>query len=491
MFQQLLEHIYKDSPHLHRNEIMTLERVFYLNSCLTRNKQIFSTREIIKYSHRYVTLVTEEHAIMLKVVDHSNDKVEKRLATLQEISSDESQEEDVRRLATLKLADANRRLQRFQKAKSIYETLFGKNEASSDKAEVIWGLAKCYLRLDLEEKVISFANQLKETDQTTKQFTANELYADVFLRKAKSKLGNERPFPSDNLFLFKSVYVHLKQAIKMGSLEASYLFLSLVETIKEHFFSLEFGFPEILGHIKLLCGTSYKGTIVHTHFNITLDDGSEVLHDETTTKSSIMKKLLKILKYEYTNDAENLSTELYKQLEKLREQRLEFEIHLLESKEREWDEPCRRSLIDIVPTLRDLLDHSVSFYMKTVLSYSPEKSIFPVKFDKKAGQVDRNVARKKLQTWIKETFQKYPGKPPEEVIQTILEVQPMYDSENYWLAALHELNNNLKHNTKSYANETFELRVDKPGASLTMKSEDIVRKSCQEVERIVSYFLSK
>lgn len=67
----------------------------------------------------------------------------------------------------------------------------------------------------------------------------------------------------------------------------------------------------------------------------------------------------------------------------------------------------------------------------------------------------------------------------------------MYNSENTWLAAFNELNNKLKHQDLSYASETFELHLEKPESSLMWESEDLVRKSCKEVERLVLYFLSK
>ena len=83
----------------------------------------------------------------------------------------------------------------------------------------------------------------------------------------------------------------------------------------------------------------------------------------------------------------------------------------------------------------------------------------------------------------------------------------MYDKDNIWLAALNELNNKLKHKNKVlYALENFDLTLKKhrktarkvgaskaadPHPNLRLKSEDIVRKSCQEVERLVLYFLSR
>ncbi|KAJ8021127.1 hypothetical protein HOLleu_40907 [Holothuria leucospilota] len=492
LFEDLFDNIFKNKPYLAIEELMSLDRA--LGMRLPSNMQVFSTKTLVILSHRYIVLTAEiEAKIMKNREDCSNadKKITKHLEKMGEISSDKYESDSVRRLAKLKLADANRLLKRFREAKKLYEDLLKEEGTEDDKGEILWGLGKCYFNLELDkEGVMSIADELKIMNQ---QLLANDLHADVYLRSAKAKLEDQTLMSVSNTLLFKDVFQDLEYAIKMGSLEGSYVFINFACDLKKDFFTLDLRIPQIAARISLICSDNYKGKLVHTNFLLTADDRSSEIHDEMIKRCVIKEKLNELLKYEHYRDPKNPRNAKLLELEDIRRKRLVFEIDLIKRRENEkWNQSCAKSLKEVIQDLRELMDHVISFYkVDSVLKHSLGRSIFPVKFDRKENKVNKSLAQKKINIWIKETFPDYPGKLPDDVIQTILEVQPMYNSENTWLAAFNELNNKLKHHDLSYASEKFELRSEKPGSSSTWKSEDLVRKSCKEVERLVLYFLSK
>ncbi|KAJ8033098.1 hypothetical protein HOLleu_23233 [Holothuria leucospilota] len=492
LFEDLFDNIFKNKPYLAKEELASLDCA--LSMRLPSNMQVFSTKELIILSHRYIVLTTEVEANIKKGSEdcsNANEKITKHLEKLEEIISDDHESDYVQRLAKLKLADANRRLKHFREAKELYEHL-RKEEEETDgvEGEILWGLGKCYFNLEEDKEVISIADRLGKINE---QLLSNELYADVYLRRAKVSMEDQTLMRTSNIRLCEDVVMYLEYAINMGSLEASYLFTNFLGDLKKEFFTLNLRIPQIVARISLICSNDCKGKLVHTNFNLAEDDGSSEINDEISIKlCSIKEKLNECLKYEHYSDTSNPRNAKLQELEEIRRKRLDFEIDLIKRRENEkWNKSCAKSLKEVIQYLRELLDHVICFYKNSVLKQFSGKSIFPVKFDQKESRVNKELAQKKIDRWIEETFPDYPGKLPEDVILTILEVQPMYHSENNWLAALNELNNKLKHEDVNYASETFELRAEKPGSSSTWESEDLVRKSCKEVERLVLYFLSK
>lgn len=122
-----------------------------------------------------------------------------------------------------------------------------------------------------------------------------------------------------------------------------------------------------------------------------------------------------------------------------------------------------------------------------VLEKPPGRSLFAIHFDWKKASVDKDSAEDKLTKWIEQSFPRYIM--PDRIIHTILKVQPMYDKDNLWLAALGSFNSAVKHKG-NVGEETFDLEL-KEAEWIRLKSEDIVRKSCQEVERLALYFLTE
>ncbi|KAJ8033103.1 hypothetical protein HOLleu_23241 [Holothuria leucospilota] len=486
LFKELFEDIYKDSPHLEPNEILSINTALEMR--LPRHKRVFSTEEFIALLHRYIILSAKQDDL-----DDSNYKVERCLEKLLQISCSPDTEDSIRRLATLKSANANRCLKKFKAAEQLYLKLYQKNIQFSYEAEIIWGLGKCYFEQGSLEKTLTMASELDRIDQNV--FSASELYADIYLKKAKAALEIKATVSAHDLLQ------NLELAIEMRSLEASYLFLTSNPALKKDFFNLALKVPQILA--KITVGLEdFCLPIVHTNFKLIMDDGSEVIHDEATKKFVIEEKTNELLSYDHFNDTSN---DLLNELKEIRENRLKFELELIKRKgDENWNGSCAETLRSTIRSLRELLDHAISFYKESVLKDTSENCSFPVKFQGILGNVDKENAKKMTNDWESETFMK---KLPDETYNTILEVQPMYDKENIWLAALNELNNKLKHKNKVlYALEYFDLTLTKqrkltrktvaskntmPTLSLRLKTEDIVRKSCKEVERLVLFFISR
>ncbi|KAJ8019028.1 hypothetical protein HOLleu_42640 [Holothuria leucospilota] len=517
LFKELFEHIYKESPHLFRDEMMSIHTALEMR--LPKEMQVFSTKEIVKYAHRYIILATEEDRTAINNdLEGVTDNVKKRLDMLWNISWNNVHRKDIRRLARLKLADSNRRLRKFKDAEIIYDTLLQENETASDKAEIIWGLGKCYHSQGYEyyDRAIIMAMKLERMDQT--EFCPHELYADVFLSRAKSDLTSLTDVRSDRIPLISDVLEHLENAIEMGSLEACYLLLSNVNDLHKHYFNLQLRFPEILAKIRTVCGNGRLRTI-HTHFRLKLDEGLEVVYDEKAKSYDILLRVNKLVKYDIlinngTHRMEEICSE-YEQLEALRRTRLDFEYELLRRKEGEnWNPSCKEKLIEVLRIAREILDHIIHVYQILVLGKSPGRSMFTIHFDWKKASVDKDSTEDKLKKWIKLSFPGY--NMPDKHFQTILKlyllnvilkcsgdgdglgsheaakkrrVQPMYDKDNLWLAALGSFNSAVKHKG-NVGEETFDLEL-KEAEWIRLKSEDIVRRSCQEVERLALYFLTE
>ncbi|KAJ8021128.1 Interferon-induced protein with tetratricopeptide repeats 5 [Holothuria leucospilota] len=490
LFKELFEHIYKDSPHLLKNEMLSIDTALEMR--LPEHLHVFTTNEVIKYSHRYITLATEDDRTEINNDKGSiPEKVKNRLGMLRKISCNNIPEKDVRRLARLKLADCYRRLQSFKDAEQLYSALLQENETAGDKAEIIWGLGKCYHSQGYEyyDRAIIMAMKLERMDQT--EFSANELYADACLCRARAELTNFTDVGSDRIPQISDVLECLENAIDMGSLEACYLLLSNVNDLHKHYFNSQLRFPEILAKIRATCENASLRK-VHTDFRLKLDDGSEVVYDEQAKRDHILLRVNKHVKYDIlisndTHRVEEIRSE-YKQLEALRRTRLDFEYELLGRKEGEnWNTSCKEKLIEVLRIARETLDHLIHVYQMLVLEKSPGRSLFTIHFDWKKANVDKDSTENKLKQWIKASFPGYTM--PDRIIQTILKVQPMYDKDNLWLAALGSFNSAVKHKG-NVGEETFDLEL-KEAEWIRLKSEDIVRRSCQEVERLALYFLTE
>ncbi|KAJ8019027.1 Interferon-induced protein with tetratricopeptide repeats 1B [Holothuria leucospilota] len=485
LFQELFEYIYKDKPQLATHEMHTIS--IALEMGLPKHMQVFTVEEVIKLCHRYVTLATDEG---LTTVDDRADnipvkgKIDKYLKKLKNTISDESEKDSVRDMATLKLGDAHLRLGQFGDAERLYMEKY--LQGGEDNLDIMWGLAKCYFNQGLHDKSTAMARKLERVEQH--QFDVNELYADVHLSIAKSKLACETGFCVDDIHCRPDIIEHLEQAIEKGSLEACYFFLTKVANLHEQYFSLKGRVSEILAKIRLVCENIIPN--IHTYFKVTLCDGSNIIHNEMAKRNEIREKVNKLLKYDAFISENACSSEVineYKQLELLRHARLDFECELLKRKEGEhWNGACKEKLTEVLQIARVVLDHVVHIYQTLVLEQPPGRSIFAIHFDWDRARVDTKLAEEKLKKSISTLFPGY--NMPESTFRIILEVQPMYDRNKLWLAALGSFNSALKHKTY-VGEEIFDLELKK-AEWIRLKSEDIVRKSCPEVERLVLYFLA-
>ncbi|KAJ8033097.1 hypothetical protein HOLleu_23232 [Holothuria leucospilota] len=156
---------------------------------------------------------------------------------LRKISCNKVHEKNVRHLARLKLEECYRCLQTFKDAEQLYSTLLQENETAGDKVEIIWVLGKCYHNqggYEYYDRAFIVAMKLERMDQT--EFSADELYADVYLSRARAELTSLTDVCSDKIPLIWHVLEYLENAIDMGSLEACYLLLLIVNDLHKHYF---------------------------------------------------------------------------------------------------------------------------------------------------------------------------------------------------------------------------------------------------------------
>ncbi|PIK33222.1 hypothetical protein BSL78_29967 [Apostichopus japonicus] len=223
------------------------------------------------------------------------------------------------------------------------------------------------------------AKKLKESDACC---LSDELYADVYMAKARLSTGDDTS-------------KQLKLAIHKGSLEACYRYILSLQELQANFFN-DISIPETLQEVKRVCSV---GKPLHTQFSVILDDGSKVVHNLTTKKNFIQTAVDRVVNYDInitqTIENERLQTVVDK-LRQLREYRMKYELELRLSRETNtWGKLYAERFLDVVELAKRLLDKCISACQDLVIDSPPRFSLFQVVFDGKAGNVDKERCTRK------------------------------------------------------------------------------------------------
>ncbi|XP_071837163.1 uncharacterized protein [Apostichopus japonicus] len=471
IFDDLFMSDFKDKPHQESNEYRALKSAIKL--------KIFSSLEHSTFSHRIIQLavgLTADGDHIITVPPSSLDKTNHRcLTTLAKYSTRSGGDSNVTCQAKLKFANANMLLGKIDEAQTEYEKLYDDSTSKGEppQVEVIFGRGKCYLRSGIQSNgsdceawatVIQMAEELNARNSS---ILSDELYADVYLAKAKFITGGE----SAEL---------LKRAIQKDSLEACYMYISRQE-LQENFFN-DINIPETLEEVKRVCSV---GKPLHTKFTVKLVNGSRFVHNLTAKKNFIQTAVDRVVNYDIniTQAIEypRLQTVLA-HLRDLRECRMKYELELRRSRENnKWGKEYEKRFFDVVKHVQSLLDKCISACQGLVVTNPPRNSSFKVVFDCTDGKVDKKQCTEDLKPWARKQV-----KLPEYLLGEIAKIQPMYDKKNMWLRAIQELGNWHKHsNARCDIGETFIIKVDSDPKFATLKTDDIVKDSCKGVVSLV------
>ncbi|XP_071836956.1 interferon-induced protein with tetratricopeptide repeats 1-like [Apostichopus japonicus] len=319
-----------------------------------------------------------------------------------------------------------------------------------------------------------------------------EIRTGLSLAQAKKRLNEGI---ADNKEDVLEIYSLVSSTIEQGSLEGSYLFAKAAENLRSIFFHINLGIPCTLARIKLILDE--KVDILHADFEVKGDDDiAEMIHIDM--KRDLIRNLVEQFCTYDTGLADKMQTKndgfllkVYGSLEGLRRKRLDFELELFKAHidGKSWNDNCAHTATAVLLQSRVILDHAIHLYQIEVLRKEPGRSIFPIHFDWKQASVDKETTKKKLRGWCASAFPEY-SMPP-DVFEHLLQVQPMYDSNNIWLAALGSFSSAEKH--KSYqTSETFLLKLkDETKPPIYIAISEIIEKSNHEVERLSLFFMEK
>ncbi|PIK61683.1 hypothetical protein BSL78_01387 [Apostichopus japonicus] len=471
IYHDLLMSDFKDKPHQEYSEYKALTSAIKL--------KIFTHLQHITFSHRIIQLavgLTTDGDHIMTVPPSSLDKTNHRcLTTLEKYSTRSGGDSNVTCQAKLKFANANMLLGNIDEAQTQYGMLYDDSTSKGEppQVEVIVGRGKCYLRSGIQSNesnceawatVIQMAEELNARNSS---ILSDELYADVYLAKAKFITGGETA-------------ELLKRAIQKNSLEACYMYISRQE-LQANFFN-DISIPETLQEVNRVCSV---GKPLHTQFTVILDDGSKVVHNLTTKKNFIQTAVDRVVNYDInitqTIENERLQTVVDK-LRQLREYRMKYELELRRSREnKEWGKEYDERFLDVVEHTKRLLDKCISACQDLVMDNPPRFSLFQAVFDGKTENLDKERCNRELTSWAKKKV-----KLPEYLLGKIAEIQPMYDKKNMWLWAIHHLENWRKHSAaRCDIGETFTIELDSEPEFATLKTDDIVKDSCKGVVNLV------
>ncbi|PIK61684.1 putative interferon-induced protein with tetratricopeptide repeats 5-like [Apostichopus japonicus] len=464
-YHDLLMSDFKDKPHQKWNEYKALKSAIKL--------KIFTPLERISFCHMIIQLAvgftTDGDHIMTVPPSSLDDTNHRCLTTLENYSKQSGVDSNVTCQAQLKLANANLLLGNIEDAQTQYDNLY-----KPPPVEVIFGRGKCYVKTGIEsnesdcEAWATVIQMAEELNTRNSRIPSDELYADVYLAKAKFITGGE----SAEL---------LKRAIQKNSLEACYRYILSLQELQANFFN-DISIPETLEEVKRVCRI---GKPLHTQFTVELDDDSNVVPNLTTKKNFIQTAVDKVVNYDINiapaNKNPRLKTVLDK-LRQLREYRMKYELELrLSIENKEWGEEYDERFLDVVEHTKRLLDKCISACQDLVTDNPPRYSLFLVVFDGKAGNVDKERCSREVTSWAKKKV-----KLPEYLLEKITKIQPMNDKKNMWLWAIHHLENWRKHSAERCdIGETYTIKVDSDSEFATLKTDDIVKDSCKGVVNLV------
>lgn len=214
-------------------------------------------------------------------------------------------------------------------------------------AELRWNLGKCYCGLGELDKAEGEAKTLTELPPKRK-FRAEEIYADVYLARAKKKQTSEDK-EGVNYFI-----ENLQKAINKGSIEACYLYLTKVEHLQERLCSKEETIVQTIAEIEVCLERSDN---FHEKFDGSPDDPTDFIQERIKT----------ILFHPGKADTSLPETILkrYDSLCDLRKYLRDFEgcyLQLRVSNNVSWNKVCQEATKKVLTKARELLDHVIFDY---------------------------------------------------------------------------------------------------------------------------------
>lgn len=363
------------------------------------------------------------------------------------------------------LAEIQFRLENYKAARQLFEELIGCNPPESTLEELWWYLGKCYLSLDELDLLENAAKELEKLPSSAREFSANELFADLNLAIAKDKAPSDSTFFND-LGDYSIIIGKLQQAIRYGSIEACYFYLTKVEGLQERIYS--------------------EDSIIKTLAEIDM-----CVKNRDTYPQDIKDKINSLLVH--PQDSEDVScppliSNRYKLMSDIRRSRFKFECNLLQLNH-VWEESCKEIAEEIMSNARKLLDWLIYNLQKGFLKSNPKSTGFPIFFDWTNAEVKKELAGKQRKE-LKKLFEDEGGnKVPEEMIGFIKEQQPLFNEDNNWLVFLGHFNRKDRHYGDINSNkDTFEIK-DGDRVILHYEKVVLVRKSSWGVERIGKHIL--
>lgn len=473
--------VLRDKSHHSSDEFETLTSALKLD--------IFEPREHISHLYRVIQL-----AVLL--TDDSNDDVHVQTKSLRYTSKNylqkleqytEVEDETVKYQARLAVADAKLLLKQFHEAENLYKSLYDIEVDDKKRCNVAFSLGRCRVNQgefakDREQAnrffkaAIEVANHLDNMKVVT---LSNEIYADVNLAKAKIY----HPLPGH-----EEKYNHLLQnLIKRGSLQGCYMYMLDIENLKKNFFTDD-NIPETLAGIQVVCANESP---LHVQFAITAADTSKIDDDVGAKKNYIQRRVEDVKTYDIFSTVVDCNEDagvisISDQLKDLRQKRVSYELELMDCKRsKAWGDEHLAKLTDVIRVLRQILDNTVSVCQSLLLNTSVYNSMFLIT---KAGDADGRTCMGEVENWFN---QKFPRKKrrkakPKGFLEEIARVQPLNNKDNNWLWAIHHLNNTRNHSvSKLHAGKYFTFECPNDGSRVTILTEEVVRKSCKHVERLV------
>ncbi|KAJ8033036.1 Interferon-induced protein with tetratricopeptide repeats 3 [Holothuria leucospilota] len=457
---------------------------FHIRRSANFVKQVFEPADVLDNIYKMLDLCvchfTTFDKIGVGTFESSVKKdAEKFFRELEAMSKGEDNE--LRRQATIYLADIQRRMGKYDEAKQLIVTLLDSDQQNLNEAELRWILGKCQCGLGELAEAECQANCLKMLP-FQQAFPADELYADVYLKRAQEKLS---PYSSINGDIEDYIFVveNLRKAIRKGSIEACYLYLTKVDGLQERLCSLKESIPQILAEI-YKCVES--NTTCHKDFPVMYDKGTS-----NNPVDFIKKRISCVLVHPMARGDSNVpegSKKRYTFLSETRQHLFEFERCYLQvrNSDESWSRCCQKAAEQVLSNARKLLDHVIYDYQKKVLKVDPAVTQFPVHFNWDEGKEDKESVPDKFSGYLKSKFKGYDMDPDMKTF--FIELQPMYSRENLWLPALGSFTVEDKHKGTSSDCDTFNI-VLKKADPIPYKKVDLVRRSCFEVERIAEFIL--
>ncbi|KAJ8033038.1 hypothetical protein HOLleu_23161 [Holothuria leucospilota] len=460
---------------LQRDDALPLNQFHIRRSAnLNHIKKLFDKSDVLDNIFKMLDLcirnfTTFDETGVGKFDDTVKNDAEIFLLDLEQMSNDDSYE--LKFLAKKFLAQIKRRLGKYEDSIKLILSLI--DQPGMNMSELRWNLGKCYCGLGELDKAEGEAKTLTELPPKRK-FRAEEIYADVYLARAKEKQTSKDKEGVNYMI------ENLQKAINKGSIEACYLYLTKVEHLQERLCSVEETIVQTIAEIEACLERSDN---FHEKFDRSPGDRDPIdyIQERITTILFHPGKTIKSLP--------GIIVKRYDSLSDMRKYLRDFEGCYLRVSRDSWNKVCQEATKKVLTKARELLDHVIFDYQKEVRRKpgNPEVTKFPVHMDWNKAEVDKDLVKTKFKGYVESKFPGY--SMPGEMVTFFIELQPMYSRDNLWLAALCEFTGKKKHTGRDDELDTHYIDL-KVAENIPYKKVDLVRRSCYEVEKIVENLLS-